>query len=157
MVLQTAEPLNVFNAVIFQVFIFYALRNWNHADELFVAVGLVSVAVGYVAHLLLAPRTNFIQDLKTFAFLISSIAFLTPLLQSLTVAYSNDSIMLLALALGLIHICAYDFQDQKTYLKSTQSLNAIFFAAILLASRLSAIASVFVLLSNNLLIFGFGP
>ena len=36
-------------------------------------------------------------------------------------------------------------------------MNAIFFSAILLASRLSRISSVFILLSTNLLVFGFGP
>ena len=40
---------------------------------------------------------------------------------------------------------------------SPTSLNAIFFAAILLASRLTRISSVFVLLFQSLLIFGFGP
>ena len=40
---------------------------------------------------------------------------------------------------------------------SPTSLNAIFFATILLGSRLGRISSVFVLLFQSLLIFGFGP
>lgn len=104
------------------------------------------------------------SDIKTFTFLASSIAFLTPLLQSLTVSYSNDTIVLLASIFCIIHCFQYDFQINSTetqyrttFVRSSTSLNAIFFAAILLASRLSRISSVFVLLSINLLIFGFGP
>lgn len=96
-------------------------------------------------------------------FLTSSIAFLTPLLQSLTVSYSNDTIVFLASIFCIIHCFGYDFQigsqaiKTTTFVVSPTSLNAIFFAAILLASRLNRISSVFVLLSINLLIFGFGP
>lgn len=49
------------------------------------------------------------QDIKTFMFLTSSIAFLTPMLQSLTVKFSNDTIVLLAVIFCIIHVCAYDF------------------------------------------------
>lgn len=166
MVRQTAEPLNVLNSVIFQVTMFHCLVVWDNADELFFTIGLILVLAGYLGHMFFSTKSKAItlgQDIKTFMFLTSSIAFLTPLLQSLTVSYSNDTIILLASIFCIIHCFAYDFQinstavQRTTYVRSSTSLNAIFFAAILLASRLQRISSVFVLLSINLLIFGFGP
>lgn len=142
MVKQCCEPLNVLNAVIFQVVMFKALENWENADQLFFTFGLVGVVAGYLCHLILAkPKAPTLgQDIKTFMFLTSAIAFLTPLLQSLTVKFSDDTIVLLVSILCIVHISAYDFQItaiQKTqFVRSATSLNAIFFAAILMASRL---------------------
>lgn len=112
MVMQTAEPLNVLNSVLLQIAMYYCLINWKNADEIFFAFGLVSVGFGYFAHILIADpkHINTHQDVKSFMFLSSSIAFLTPLLQSLTQAFSNDTIVMLATVLCLIHCFAYDFQ-----------------------------------------------
>ena len=77
-------------------------------------------------------------------------------------SYSYDTILLYVSIFCIIHCCCYDFQIKTTtestaLVGSSTSLNAIFFAAILLASRLKKISSGFVLLSINLLVFGFGP
>lgn len=81
MVRKTFEPLNVINAVIFQVTIFHCLVSWDNADELFFTIGLIIVLVGYLGHMFIAKKTTTLgSDIKTFMFLTSSIAFLTPLL-----------------------------------------------------------------------------
>jgi len=89
-------------------------------------------------------------------------------LQSLTAAVSDDTIILFVTLFILLHLFFYDYEINKRRPKksnktvgvgvgSPTSLNAIFFAAILLASRLSQINAVFVLVFQSLLIFGFGP
>jgi hypothetical protein len=56
--------------------------NWQNADEIFLVIGIVSVFFGYLTHKFIAQPQEFTpsNDIKTFIFLTSSIAFLTPLL-----------------------------------------------------------------------------
>jgi hypothetical protein len=150
------------------------------------------LVVSYVLHFLCNPqKLNFnqvITDVRLFIFLSLILAFLTPVLQSLTVSSSDDTIILFVLIFSFFHLLLHDYtyvslnnkpvkskfvltnyladaiKDSPTivskdisYKGSPTSLNAIFFAAILLASRLTRISSVFVLLFQSLLIFGFGP
>lgn len=85
-------------------------------------------------------------------FLSLILAFLTPVLQSLTVTFSDDTIILFVFLFSFFHLLLYDYTSVSknatdiTRSASPTSLNAIFFAAILLASRLTRISSVFVLL-----------
>lgn len=159
-----AEPINVLNAVIFLITTYYCLASWEKSDELFFLIGLLLVFLGYLSHMIVTnkQKNHVPSDIKTFIFLTGSIAFLTPLLQNLTASYSYDTILLYVCLFCIIHCCCYDFQIKTTteataLVGSSTSLNAIFFAAILLASRLQKISSGFVLLSINLLVFGFGP
>lgn len=125
----------------------------------------------YATHFLICPQKlsllTVLSDVKLFIFLSLILAFLTPVLQSLTVSSSDDTIILFVFIFSFFHLLLHDYQavnklpEQKdasvTESGSPTSLNAIFFAAILLASRLTRISSVFVLLFQSLLIFGFGP
>ena len=116
---------------------------------------------GFLLHRHISKDKDDIKsEIKTVVFLTSAVAFLTPLLQSLTVSYASDTIAVLTACFVVLHCFGYDFQigvSSKAYVRSATSLNAIFFAAILISSRLQRISSVFILLSTNLLIFGFGP
>jgi hypothetical protein len=135
------------------------------------------------------------------------LSLITPVLASLTVAYSDDTIILDYLIFVLVHLVYYDFeiigkkpvwmeaevipstiptltgsagsgakvattekkdgtspQKKKTEPISMSvqhgkptSINAIFFASILLASRLKKFSKVFTLLTISLCIFGFTP
>lgn len=77
------------------------------------------------------------------------------MLKSLTVTYSDDSIMMLVISFIIVHMVFYDYKMAKKPINyenmskgvgSPISLNAMFFAAILLASRLYKMSQVFVLL-----------
>jgi hypothetical protein len=143
--------------------------------------------LAYAAHFFCSPQKltieRAISDVRLFIFLSLILAFLTPVLQSLTVSSSDDTVILFVLIFSLFHLLLHDYtsvqnftpptaagkfleadfaantsiQQDITKSGSPTSLNAIFFAAILLASRLTRISSVFVLLFQSLLIFGFGP
>merc|ERR1711953_1663369 len=89
------------------------------------------------------------EEFGNFLFLSFILAFLTPVLQSLTVSYSNDTVTTLVVIFSFIHLWAYDFTTTRTLnvnprvVKSPTSLNAIFVAAIVLPSRLTRFVSVF--------------
>ncbi len=138
-----AEPVNVINALIFLIVTYHCLASWEKSEELFFLIGLCLVLIGYLGHMTITKKAkrHIPSDIKTFVFLTSSIAFLTPLLQNLTVSYCDDTIVLLASIFCIIHCFCYDFQIKTTnestaLVGSSTSLNAIFFAAILFASRL---------------------
>jgi hypothetical protein len=77
-----AEPVNVINALIFLLTTYYFLASWEKSDELFFLIGLLLVFVGYLGHMIITnkQKRHIPSDIKTFIFLTSSIAFLTPLL-----------------------------------------------------------------------------
>ena len=91
-------------------------------------------------------------------FLTSALLFLTPVLKSLTVSYSDDTIILLVVSkcnkyhlhvvFIIMHLFLYDYSMVKrpvVFDNITQSvgspisLNAMFFATILLSSRLEKV------------------
>ena len=88
---------------------------------------------------------DLLSDAKTAVFLKGILLFLTPVLKSLTVTYHDNTIMMLVIVFIIIHLMLYDYQSVKKPVNfenitkgvgSPTSLNAIFFAAILLSSRL---------------------
>ena len=95
----------------------------------------------------------FMDEIGGFCFLAMILAFLTPVLQSLTATYSSDTVTLLVVSFSICHLWAYDYERVKSLdirnqpiVRSPTSLNAIFFAAIVLASRLTRFTSAFLLL-----------
>ena len=110
----------------------------------------------------------FFSDVKTAIFLTSTLLFLTPVLKSLTVSYSDDTIILIVVSKKnfydfnslmvvfiIFHLALYDYSMVKRQVVldnmtqsvgSPLSLNAVFFAAILLSSRLEKFRHVYVLL-----------
>lgn len=133
-----------------------------------VCVGTFTALIaGYVTHLALNRHkmhcSDILEEFGGFLFLSFILAFLSPVLQSLTVSYSNDTVSTLVVIFSLVHLWAYDFTTTRTLdankrvVRSPTSLNAIFVAAIVLSSRLNRFVSVFLLLFQSLLLFGFGP
>lgn len=127
--------------------------------------GIVAVCLGtgsvylvcYSAHWMLnkdkAKCSKFMDEIGGFCFLSMVLAFLTPVLQSLTATYSSDTVTLLVVSFSICHLWAYDYERVKSLdirnqpvVRSPTSLNAIFFAAIVLASRLTRFTSAFLLL-----------
>lgn len=92
------------------------------------------------------------------------LAFLTPVLQSLAAIYASDSAIGISILLICCHLLTYDYQyanktnsNVNDIVGSPTSLNAIFMASILLASRIDSCRHVFILLFMSLNLFGFGP
>jgi hypothetical protein len=94
-------------------------------------------------------------------FLTSALLFLTPVLKSLTISYSEDTIILLVISKErfilwydcivfiIFHLFTHDYKAvkksvnfdniTKSMVSSPVSVNSIFFATILLASRLEKV------------------
>jgi phosphatidylinositol glycan class C protein len=75
--------------------------------------------------------------------------FVSPVLQTLTAAYSEDTIWALTILLGTLHVVTHDFtwlndiQSADSQHDGSISLNTGVFAAVLLASRLACPRAVF--------------
>jgi phosphatidylinositol glycan class C protein len=86
---------------------------------------------------------------------------LSPILQTLTQAYCNDTIWALTILLSTIHIVTHQYHSTATGLGAefpgTVSLNAAIFAAVLLASRLPSTTHVFVFLVLAIQLFALFP
>ena len=125
----------------------------RNTDEILFASAIINIVFCYLMHAYFTSRslkTNLITDMGQIVFMSCILAFLTPLHQSLTVSFSDDTIVFLVCILIFIHCLYYEYQIQTvtkpSIVNSPISLNAIFFATILLGSRLSRNSSVFVLL-----------
>lgn len=72
--------------------------------------------------------------------------FLTPILQSLTAAYSDDTILFLSMVCLMLHLLTQDYAYINNYrerFSGMASLNLAIFATVMLASRLETNALVF--------------
>ena len=83
------------------------------------------------------------DHIGSFIFLSLMLAFLTPVLQSFAINYATDSTIFITVLLICIHLISYDYQyvnkitsKDNDFVGSPTSLNAIFMASILLASRI---------------------
>jgi len=183
MIRETAEVINVLNALSCLIVsgphvganfsfsnqtTFCYLHDIQGADMDVCFFTSVFVLFCYTLHWRLNKNlkcSDLISDLGTFSFLAFMLAILTPVLQSLTVAYSSDTVTLMVVSFCICHLWSYDFESSRSTIepqntpvvRSPTSLNAIFVAAILLSSRLSKFTSVFLLLFQSLVLFGFGP
>lgn len=125
----------------------------RNTDEILFASSITNIISCYLTYAYFTSRslkTHLFTDLGQIVFMSCILAFLTPLHQSLTVSFSDDTIAVLVGILICIHCLYYKYRiknvTQSRVVSSPISLNAIFFATILLGSRLSRNSSVFVLL-----------
>ena len=84
----------------------------------------------------------------------------SPVLHTLTKTYASDTIYLLAVLLGALHLFSYDFTYMLTMrreFKGTVSMNAALLCSILLASRLSSNLHCFGLMCFAVELFSLSP
>ncbi|CAM9255245.1 unnamed protein product [Ectocarpus fasciculatus] len=108
------------------------------------------------------------STLASFFLFLAILRIMAPVLRTLTVSYSDDTIYALAVTLGFLHLAFHDysyantsssghFQARALQRMGTLSLNAAIFAAVLLASRLESNEKVFGLVLFALELFAFFP
>eukprot|EP00350_Pseudokeronopsis_sp_OXSARD2_P004889 CAMPEP_0170558256 /NCGR_PEP_ID=MMETSP0211-20121228/33975_1 /TAXON_ID=311385 /ORGANISM="Pseudokeronopsis sp., Strain OXSARD2" /LENGTH=190 /DNA_ID=CAMNT_0010870037 /DNA_START=27 /DNA_END=599 /DNA_ORIENTATION=+ len=149
LVKETFEIVHVINALTCFILIHNLLAYSYVPEELILTIFALMGLSLYILFLLInkdiMQPLNILGDLKTGFLLILILCILTPVLKSLFVAYSDDTIIFIISILILVHLISYDYSVTKKpfiYTKMTQnigsplSLNAIFFVAILLCSRL---------------------
>ncbi|CAM9132215.1 unnamed protein product [Scytosiphon promiscuus] len=100
------------------------------------------------------------STLASFFLFLAILRIMAPVLRTLTVSYSDDTIYALAVTLSFLHLAFHDYSYANTasgHFQGTLSLNAAIFAAVLLASRLESNEKVFGLVLFALELFAFLP
>eukprot|EP00752_Nemacystus_decipiens_P007826 g6991.t1 len=101
------------------------------------------------------------STLASFFLFLAILRIMAPVLRTLTVSYSDDTIYALAVTLSFLHLAFHDYSYANTtasgHFQGTLSLNAAIFAAVLLASRLESNEKVFGLVLFALELFAFFP
>ncbi|CAN0442371.1 unnamed protein product [Ectocarpus sp. 12 AP-2014] len=103
------------------------------------------------------------STLASFFLFLAILRIMAPVLRTLTVSYSDDTIYALAVTLSFLHLAFHDYSYANTsssghfQARGTLSLNAAIFAAVLLASRLESNEKVFGLVLFALELFAFFP
>eukprot|EP00904_Undaria_pinnatifida_P005674 jgi/Undpi1/2236/HiC_scaffold_12.g05622.m1 len=100
------------------------------------------------------------STLASFFLFLAILRIMAPVLRTLTVSYSDDTIYALAVTLSFLHLAFHDYSYANTasgLFQGTLSLNAAIFAAVLLASRLESNEKVFGLVLFALELFAFFP
>ena len=112
----------------------------------------VPLAPGARPHMLAEPQ-------RLLLFLVVLMA-VSPVLHTLTKTYASDTIYLLAVLLGTVHVFSYDFTYMLTMsreFKGTVSMNAALLCSVLLASRLSSNMHCFGLMCFAVELFSLSP
>eukprot|EP00903_Cladosiphon_okamuranus_P014501 g13451.t1 len=101
------------------------------------------------------------STLASFFLFLAILRIMAPVLRTLTVSYSDDTIYALTVTLSFLHLAFHDYSYANTtasgHFQGTLSLNAAIFAAVLLASRLESNEKVFGLVLFALELFAFFP
>lgn len=136
----------------------------------FLLLGLAALLVFY-QHTLSVPITrtqlmkHFTQSFKRLCLFGGALLALAPVLKTLTLSYSSDTIWLLSFILCITHLVCHDYNYLQwrgspivlTNFQGTVSLNAAIFASVLLASRLASSLHVFGFIFFSFCIFAGFP
>lgn len=118
MVRQTTEVINVLNTLSCLITAFVYLHGSKDVDIevcLFtVGITLSCFGIFYSLNKHSLKIDDVMNNLGSFCFLSFILAFLTPVLQSLTVTYTSDTVTSLVVLFCVCHLWAYDFSTVQT-------------------------------------------
>ena len=101
MILETLEIVHVINTLVHFLVGFKFLMLGNFEEDIFFKILIVCFLffLSFISiHWSQYTPKNLMNDFKTAAFLTTALLFLTPVLKSLTVSYSDDTIILLVVS-----------------------------------------------------------
>mmetsp|Transcript_2497 Transcript_2497/g.4196 ORF Transcript_2497/g.4196 Transcript_2497/m.4196 type:complete len:186 (-) Transcript_2497:624-1181(-) len=136
MIKNTVEIVHVINSVFFQVVLFNMLMkadDQSNIENLLFAITITLSILGYIVFSYFKMRENqaantsadgihevslykiifgwdFLQNLKSILFLSMILSLITPVLGSLTVTYSDETIILYFFLFVFIHLIYYDYE-----------------------------------------------
>eukprot|EP01027_Heterolobosea_sp_BB2_P015384 GEZU01022010.1.p1 GENE.GEZU01022010.1~~GEZU01022010.1.p1 ORF type:complete len:186 (-),score=34.32 GEZU01022010.1:57-614(-) len=145
------------------VIIFKHTLDKNISEYFLASLDFILVLGGYIARALVDPHYNVEEAVTHFFRLFWIIAVLlafSPVLRTLTVTYTNDTIWSLTIFLLAVHLFAHDYSYVNAYtnrFKGNLSLNAAVFVSILFASRLPTSIHSFALITLAILLFALFP
>ena len=138
-----------------------SLRTLLHIDAALI-VGLYAIYAVLSKHVPSTPgaRPHMLAEPQRLLLFLVVLMAVSPVLHTLTKTYASDTIYLLAVLLGTVHIFSYDFTYMLTMsreFKGTVSMNAALLCSILLASRLSSNMHCFGLMCFAVELFSLTP
>lgn len=133
-----------------------------------VSLDISILMVGYLTKLLLTDQTDGHKH-NIYKTILSSIVsclclrIATPILQTLTSSFSDDTIHALVIFFSVVHLIFHDYlfinnsENESEVFEGTLSLNAAMLTSLLLASRLDQIEMVFGFVVLAIISFSFFP
>lgn len=103
-------------------------------------VELGVVVIGFIVHRILDATTLFVLETIQNALLFGvCLRILAPILRSLTLSFSSNTIHALSIVLSCVHLAFFNYGNHPEFelITGSLSLNAALFLAIILASRLA--------------------
>ncbi|GBG34470.1 Phosphatidylinositol N-acetylglucosaminyltransferase subunit C [Hondaea fermentalgiana] len=140
-----------------------------HKDERVTAKGMFGIELHFfamfyvllicVVALVARSRSKDARRVEQGALCMLLLATFSPLLRTLTEAYSSDTVYTLVSLCGVVHLYLYDYQPDVDALRfnSAVSLNAGFLMSLLLASRLETSEAVASFLLCSILLLALVP
>eukprot|EP00916_Digyalum_oweni_P004259 GHVL01007511.1.p1 GENE.GHVL01007511.1~~GHVL01007511.1.p1 ORF type:complete len:337 (-),score=58.17 GHVL01007511.1:132-1142(-) len=136
--------------------------------ELITIIDIFLLINGYILHLYLSklPISTIFRGLTSAGNVFGTLWIVTPILQTLTKSFSDDTVFLLASILILIHIIFHDYmyvqrvskiEEINEEMTCYKALNAAVFASVLLASRLDTPTQVFAFMFFAVETFALSP
>lgn len=117
---------------------------------------LLLLITGFIVHRVLDVSTLFVFETIQNAFLFGvCLRILAPILKSLTLSFSSNTIHALSITLSCIHLSFFNYGNHPDFelITGSLSLNAALFLAIILASRLADTETVVVFLMLAVMFF----
>ncbi|KAF9570871.1 hypothetical protein EC968_001310 [Mortierella alpina] len=155
-VLESTIITQHISSIVIFVAVFIYLLNKQLSAHALIIIGSAATAIGYIfwdwSNTMLTPESNF-QRRKIFkgaALFFLTLLGLTPILKTLTVTTSPDTIWALTVILFLANLSFHDYgSDNRRNIKYPGSLstNAAIFASVVLASRFETNLHVFGLMA----------
>jgi phosphatidylinositol glycan class C protein len=162
-VLRDATVLaqQVSTVTVFAILFVYTM--WDELPVAFLcAVDAALFLVGYVVWTLIGDDRARTRPLVEAVLLVMLLIGVSPVIRSLTLSYSNDTIWAWSLTLFATHIITQDYsflsgRSEQPSSSAALSLNAAVFATVLLVSRLESSAHAFAILCLAFELFGLSP
>eukprot|EP01116_Phalansterium_solitarium_P003369 TRINITY_DN14188_c0_g1_i2.p1 TRINITY_DN14188_c0_g1~~TRINITY_DN14188_c0_g1_i2.p1 ORF type:complete len:455 (-),score=83.66 TRINITY_DN14188_c0_g1_i2:76-1440(-) len=147
------------------LFVLLFLYTWHGSLSLplllFIQAALI--IAGYAIRISIDKQFNakgFFGSFRTIVLLFGLVFTLSPVLRTLTNAFSTDTITACTAWLLVTHLAGQDYDylaGAANHMHAPVALNAAMFASVLLASRLPSNAHVFALVSIAIEVFALGP
>eukprot|EP00743_Colponemidia_sp_Colp-15_P004117 GILK01004445.1.p1 GENE.GILK01004445.1~~GILK01004445.1.p1 ORF type:complete len:352 (-),score=54.66 GILK01004445.1:190-1200(-) len=143
------------------------------SERFLLVIDVVLLVIGFLAKVVIERNTTLHEitsRTKSAVIIIITTLLLSPVLQTLTKTYSNDTIYALTISLSVLHVMLFDFtfinvvntgshfsHHDEARSAGSISLNAAMFSAVLLASRLPSLLHVFVFVFFAIIMFAYFP
>jgi len=131
-----------------------------------IIVDVALLAIGYCVKLILRPNAyaDSMKFMRSAVVVFGCLLMLSPVLQTLTRTFSDDTVFALTTMCIIAHGAIYDYTDVRRHadkedyrVTGSVALNAAMSAAVLLASRLETTLDVFAFLFFGIEIFALSP